>query len=65
MTGGLLGGTTFTANAGRHLRYVPSLTQMVTLLEVPVLFGVPASFPVAEVKLAHHGLLLIENVSLL
>jgi hypothetical protein len=64
MTGGAVGGTTFKTNAGRHLRELPSLTQMPTPLKVPVCPGVPASFPVEELKLAHHGLLLIENVSL-
>ena len=38
---------------------------MTMRLKVAACMGVPESSPVEELKLAHHGLLVIENVSLL
>jgi hypothetical protein len=51
-------------NAGRQPREVPLLAQMTILLKVAVWAAAPASLPVAALKVAHHGLLVIEKVSL-
>ena len=64
MTGGVSGSdTTFRVNEGRQLRHVPLLTQMTMPLKVAVWVAVPASCPVAELKVAHQGLLVIEKVA--
>ena len=54
-------------NAGREIGVIPSVTEMTIPDVVPTLaaVGVPLSWPVAVLKVAHVGLLIIENVRLL
>jgi hypothetical protein len=51
-------------NAGREAVVTPSVTEMTIPEVVPTLAvaGVPLSWPVAVLKVAHVGLLTIENV---
>ena len=55
------------ANAGSAALEVPSLTLIPMFEYVPTFAdaGVPLSWPVPALKLAHDGLLLIEKVSVL
>lgn len=46
--------------AGREALAVPSETEMVMFEKVPAEVGAPVKLPVAVLKVAHEGLLLIE-----
>jgi hypothetical protein len=52
-------------NAGSELDSAPSLTRMTMLLYLPTWLadGLPLNVPELELKVAHAGLLLIENLS--
>jgi hypothetical protein len=52
-------------NAGSGVVFVPSLTRITMLLNVPTLLavGVPCNRPVAVLNVAHEGRLVIENVN--
>ena len=65
--GGALGGAeTLTVNGASDALATPSLTLITMFAKLPTLaaVGVPASMPVAVLKLAHPGLPEIEKVSL-
>src|SRR5688572_26604409 len=57
------GGVTRIVNAGSGTATWPSLTEIVTFENVPVLAGVPCNRPVAASNAAQLGRLRIENVS--
>jgi len=68
MTGDLFAlGFTTSENAGSETLVVPSLTEMVMLLQVHMCsaFGVPDNLPVVEENEVNAGLLAIEKVSVL
>src|SRR3954447_4398268 len=60
-------GAAFTAieNAGNLVVAVPSLTEMTMLANVPVAVGLPDSWPVLVLKVAHEGRFVIEKPSVL
>ena len=64
MVGAALAATTVIAKAGSDVFAAPSVTEMTMFDVVPTLpaAGVPFRRPVDVLKLAHDGLLLIENV---
>ncbi len=66
MVGGLAGAETVIEKAGSEALAEPSLTEITILEKVPTLavVGVPESWPVAVLKLAHAGRSEIEKVSL-
>jgi len=63
MTGGTLPLTTAILKLGSDVVALPSLTLMTIPEYVPVLVGVPVSLPLYLLKIAHDGLLIIENVN--
>jgi hypothetical protein len=68
MTGATFGAAfTAMAKAGSDVVAMPSLTRMMMFEYVPIcaLVGVPASWPVAVLKLAQTGMPLMENDSVL